>query len=754
MGTVKQHTYKVPIGNRVSNDTIPVRYRAKLKPEADPTVFGHHRGGWTHVVEGLVSQFYTKDGTVFISDVGTISSTKVVLTEPWVGVVHQTPKSNYPSFPDLEQMVQDEFFKQSLQTCRGLFVLSTVVKGYLAPRLPGTPICLVYYPLTPFCEEFKFSMAKFEANPQRKVLFIGEFLRNFQAIFDLPTPSDLKKVLIKARDVEFDNWFNTDKEKIELKMNDTVDVWMKQVPDEEYDKLLSENVVFLNLFDIAACTTIIECLGRGTPLVVNRLPGAEEYLGKDYPLFYSTLEEASQLLSSTDRLREGHEYLKKRIQEIDLSEEGFLAAVVNSAIYRQLPLPRSQQHSKEGPGQCIFPEFEVTFVAYVTEVSDISEKLEKIRETKGEKSVQMLLWCHNNELFCEVRKLYDPFKGDITCHMMEASCQYDPSRVYKALKELSHGDVTAVLYKNSVLRDDTIKSLVKGNRMMYVTSDSVQPLWDVTPLFQGDVTTFDIALIMCQYKRVHDLGKILGRLVKQNFEGTFQLIIWNNNLEISEEVVKTCKPFMKQLNIELIHSSCNFYCGIRFAIKDLIKSKLMLIIDDDIIPEEGYIKRFVDKYREYGPRTVVSCRGHIFNHSSIDEENPHQAWENWDSPEFADQFMLREQQHEDCEVHFQHADCLLISKDVLEEVLSQYQIPRKDFILVDDYWLSFVLSHHMGVRLMRIKADDVMSMTESAEDEGVALYRNPKVHEQRVDFCIYHNRLNWPKSKPIDFPRN
>ena len=42
---------------------------------------------------------------------------------------------------------------------------------------------------------------------------------------------------------------------------------------------------------------------------MNRLPALEEYLGKDYPLFYERIEDATGLFS-VDRILEGHAYLK------------------------------------------------------------------------------------------------------------------------------------------------------------------------------------------------------------------------------------------------------------------------------------------------------------------------------------------------------------------------------------------------------------------------------------------------------------
>jgi len=55
----------------------------------------------------------------------------------------------------------------------------------------------------------------------------------------------------------------------------------------DYDQLLSQNIVFLDLVDCSAANTIIECVVRNTPLVVNPLPAVKEYLGECYPLYWS-----------------------------------------------------------------------------------------------------------------------------------------------------------------------------------------------------------------------------------------------------------------------------------------------------------------------------------------------------------------------------------------------------------------------------------------------------------------------------------
>jgi polysaccharide pyruvyl transferase WcaK-like protein len=80
--------------------------------------------------------------------------------------------------------------------------------------------------------------------------------------------------------------------------------------DQAYDQLLSENLVFLCLLDASAVNTVLECMVRNTPVVVNRLPALEELLGADYPLFYDDLHEAATILEDVEMIRRGHDHIK------------------------------------------------------------------------------------------------------------------------------------------------------------------------------------------------------------------------------------------------------------------------------------------------------------------------------------------------------------------------------------------------------------------------------------------------------------
>ena len=89
--------------------------------------------------------------------------------------------------------------------------------------------------------------------------------------------------------------------------------------NDSYDVLMTENIVFINLVDASAVNTIIECIVRSTPIIVNKHPAVVELLGEKYPLYFSnnnntrymTLNiEINNLLSNDKLIRNAHNYLK------------------------------------------------------------------------------------------------------------------------------------------------------------------------------------------------------------------------------------------------------------------------------------------------------------------------------------------------------------------------------------------------------------------------------------------------------------
>jgi hypothetical protein len=250
---------------------------------------------------------------------------------PWVGFIHNV-MHHPPEIAklygerndlDLKKMMKKEAWQKSFPFCKGIFCLSAENAHFFKDHVP---VEIVFHPTE--IPETKFSWERFIANDSKKVVVIGHWMRNFQAIYDLKSPYD--KCILKG----VGKAFRYDRIREVFSTNDSV-TFIPRLSDEEYDHLLSENLVFLNLFGSSANNTVVECIVRHTPIVVNRLPALEEYLGKDYPLFYDNLTQAAELIADTEALFAAHEKLKT-IKKV--SPEKFLESVYNSEIYRSLPV--------------------------------------------------------------------------------------------------------------------------------------------------------------------------------------------------------------------------------------------------------------------------------------------------------------------------------------------------------------------------------------------------------------------------------
>jgi hypothetical protein len=117
-------------------------------------------------------------------------------------------------------------------------------------------------------------------------------------------------------DIIPNNWCRHFKEYINILFHeiDTID----KLTNAEYDKILTNNILFIHLIDASAVNTIIECIVRNTPIIVNRHPAVVELLGDKYPLYYSDAGnffkinmEIHTILMNPSAILHTHEYLKK-----------------------------------------------------------------------------------------------------------------------------------------------------------------------------------------------------------------------------------------------------------------------------------------------------------------------------------------------------------------------------------------------------------------------------------------------------------
>jgi hypothetical protein len=313
----------------------------------NPIYWDHHRGGWMDVLRLMADRLHAPDGVRFISAVENLFKPSYgvgsgPIRDPWVGFVHKIPHFSLPNrqvkpyahFLDLDHLTKLEEWKESLEHCLGLWTLTEYQRQFLLDKRLGISVERLFYPASQPLKLFSFDA--FLRNRSKKLLFVGVYLRNFQAFYDLPVMGYEKILLVGS------TWIEVVMNNLEVRKNSSV-IALERASDMDYDDLLHNNLVFLNLFDAVAVTTVIECIARGTPILINRIGAVSEYLGSDYPLYYTSLEEAAEKARSLDLIHAATVFLANSAVKTKLTPEYFIEALQNTDIYQGLPIPQSEQ---------------------------------------------------------------------------------------------------------------------------------------------------------------------------------------------------------------------------------------------------------------------------------------------------------------------------------------------------------------------------------------------------------------------------
>ena len=368
-----------------------------------------HRFGWQYVYKNI-KYLHNKDSELLLDlyidrtfhwkneifkNIGIIP-----YKQKWIGFIHHTFDTDFSNYNNIELLKNKEFI-ESLPYCKGLIVLSKILKTLLAKALNiigfNIPIFHLIHP-TGMKKIPPFSFSNFLNNKDKKLLFIGGWLRDIFSFYYLILPLSkysarfftplkqgnlqtykLRKIAIKGKNMnnyypidEFNDYYEIFLKAIASKNNDfvfkncshahdeldqekiknnwykksyefnvdlikSVDI-MNDLNNTEYDNLLTENIVFINLVDASAVNTLIECIVRNTPIIINRHPAVVELLGEKYPLYYGDEygcgnyfeinTQVNKLLSNLKHIEAAHNYLKN-MDKTKFSIEYFTNNLIN-----------------------------------------------------------------------------------------------------------------------------------------------------------------------------------------------------------------------------------------------------------------------------------------------------------------------------------------------------------------------------------------------------------------------------------------
>lgn len=331
---------------------------------------GVHRSGFKWVYDNILS-LNNKDSNLLLDLYADKTfnwdniNVKLPYTQPWVGICHHTFNKEF-SDNNLYNLIENHYFIESSSNCKGLIVLSKYIQKQLIQELRNRylniPVYVLTHPTDLNIPEFNYN--KFLRNNDKKIIHIGAWLRNMFFFYNLSLKTynfgskiscfsnkeSIQKIALKG--VKMDNYFCNDDFLENLKYlnpeNNTIPIcrsifntWYYQfstfinkikssvhvvdkLNNSDYDELLTENIVIICLIDASAVNTLIECVARCTPIIINKHPAVVEILGEYYPLYYNTKcvngisdnhfemnKEIDKLLCKKGIIKKTNSYLKK-----------------------------------------------------------------------------------------------------------------------------------------------------------------------------------------------------------------------------------------------------------------------------------------------------------------------------------------------------------------------------------------------------------------------------------------------------------
>jgi hypothetical protein len=237
----------------------------------------------------------------------------IPIKENWVGILHLS--INLPSFlGDLDSVLNNNLVLQSLPYCKGLIVLSETNLAHIQKNKHysnGINIISLKHPIAEIAG--KFSLENFLQKKEYSVIQLGMQDRKTTTIYTLKTTC--KKIWLPARNYAL----NTVKKhatilNIPIKSYSDVEIIYFN-NHSEYDNMLQNNIVIIPLWGASANNAVMEIIEMNIPAFVTRLPATEEYLGKEYPMFYTEDIEIEEIINNREKLdakiKETYHYLSQ-----------------------------------------------------------------------------------------------------------------------------------------------------------------------------------------------------------------------------------------------------------------------------------------------------------------------------------------------------------------------------------------------------------------------------------------------------------
>jgi hypothetical protein len=292
-----------------------------------------HQHGWNAVLKLMRTHLHTQAGApAFLDDFVDISfgsnsgDPGLPYRHPWVGIIHHPVKIPVAdpllALKGAGAMMHTSLFRESVKHCKALITFSPSnareIRTVVAEIGAIVPVYSVAHPTDQNVPLFSFEVFK----KTRQVNAVGFWLRRLQTFASLRTDLEKRYIFMSHR---------VDERVAHLRkctagqpQNFTV---VPYLDHEDYNHALATGVGFADYYAVCASNTILEHIARRTPLLVNPEPSVIDYLGKDYPLYFTDLKEAEAKLHDMKLIEATTEYLKSPKFDMMVNYEHFISTM-------------------------------------------------------------------------------------------------------------------------------------------------------------------------------------------------------------------------------------------------------------------------------------------------------------------------------------------------------------------------------------------------------------------------------------------
>ena len=415
------------------------------------------------------------------------------------------------------------------------YTLSVNHKEYLINTYPKikNKIVSIHHPFDIKTEEINtFNIDSFLHN--KKIYNIGWWLRNFKTFIDFVPPNNFQKIILIKNDFKL----SFDKNIYPNNNLSTVEI-VNEIDDDKYMEIFKNSCVFADIVDCIANNTILECIKFNTPIILRRSKSAEEYLGTQYPLFFTDINELELFTEETfllDLIVQAHTYLK------NMNKQHISLDIFNSKM--QYDINKFAITNEE---------HKLTWVWFMdTEnITVIEHIIKNFLEQQNNNKLKLLIFINNNSNLLETLNMYNNKNENIA--IIKLNNNYCNMSLNKRLHFVSeYVDTSLITFINSNLWMDTkfsttmiqymeetpncdislssFTTIYKNNKNKNNKTQNIFPKGEF--LFQKHIVEYNLENICLVLRK--NIFQVLPEynLVDNNQTNTFLISCLENNLNI------------------------------------------------------------------------------------------------------------------------------------------------------------------------------------------------------------------------------